>query len=597
MLFKTKFFNYFYNKFKIDKRSIFMILEVWKLYILQNIKLFIFSIIYMLLSAGFEALTIKLLQPIFDEVFISKNIKMLYFIGIEVILISLAKGISTYMQEIKMSKIGIDMVKNMQVSLFSHLMKLDLNFFNNRSSGDLLNHFIGDVNIVKEAMLNGVTSLIRDTCTVIVMIFLMFYKNFEMALVTFILFPIAFYPLVYFGKKVRFMTAKQQMSAGGLYGTLTQSFRGIKIIKSYCIEDKEDKKIDYNASIMANISYNMNKINSMLSPLMEFFGGVAVAATLSYGGFRIMQGKLTVGGFMVFLFAIVAAYKPLKNLAGLNVRVQMGIAALDRLFALFEAKPSIVDKEKALDLEIKDGKIEVKDVSFSYVSGKEVLHNINFVAEPNKVTAIVGASGSGKSTLISLLLRFYDVQSGGIFIDGTDIRDIKIESLRKNIGLVSQDVVLFDDTIKNNIIFGKDNVKDEEVEEVARKAAAHNFIMQKEHQYDARVGESGNQLSGGQKQMISIARAMLKNAPILLLDEATSSLDSRSENMVQESLEKLMEGRTTIVIAHRLSTIVNADKIYVFENGRIVEEGTHGDLLQQNNYYAKLYKLQFKKNL
>ena len=308
MLFKKKIIvDYLYNKFKLDKVSIFRILEVWKTYLFPNIKLIIFSIIYMMLAAVFEALTIRLLQPIFDEVFISKNINMLYFVGIEVIVISAAKGISTYMQEIKLSKVGLDMVKNMQVSLFSHLMKLDISFFNKKSSGDLLNHFIGDVNIVKEAMLNGVTSLVRDTCTIIFMIFLMFYKNFEMALVTFVLFPIAFYPLIYFGKKIRFMTAKQQMSSGGLYGTLAQSFRGIKIIKSYCIEDKETEKINYNAGIISNISYNMTKINSMLSPLMEFFGGVAVAATLSYGGFRIMQGKLSVGVYMVFFFFIFVA--------------------------------------------------------------------------------------------------------------------------------------------------------------------------------------------------------------------------------------------------------------------------------------------------
>ena len=310
-----------------------------------------------------------------------------------------------------------------------------------------------------------------------------------------------------------------------------------------------------------------------------------------------MQGKLSVGGFMVFLFAIVAAYKPLKNLASLNVKVQMGIAALDRIFGLFDTKPLIIDRDTAIDLNVETGRIEVKNLSFSYINGIEVLHNINFLAEPNKTTAIVGASGSGKSTLISLLLRFYDAEDGNIFIDGKDIKDIKIKSLRKNIAFVSQDVVLFDDTIKNNIIFGKNNVKYEEVEEVAKKAAAHDFIMKKENMYEERVGESGMNLSGGQKQMISIARAMLKNAPILLLDEATSSLDSKSEDMVQKSLEKLMEGRTTIVIAHRLSTIINADKIYVFDNGRIVEEGTHKDLLEQNNYYAKLYKLQFKSNL
>jgi ATP-binding cassette, subfamily B, bacterial MsbA len=585
----------FNKKIHLEKKSVLRIKEVWKTYLIPDLKIIILSIIFMIIASGLEALSVKMLQPVFDEVFISKNKAVLNIIGLQIIGIFAIKGIATYLQQVSMSKVGLNMVKKMQVDLFEHLIKLDVSFFHRRNSGDLLNHFIGDVNITKEAMLNGVTSLVRDSCTVVFMIGLMFYKNAEMALVMFVLFPIAFWPLIYFGKKVRKMTTNQQMSSGGLYGALAQAFQGVKIIKSYCLEDKEVKKIDQNAEAISDISLKMTKINAMLSPLMEFFGGIAVAGTLAYGGVRIMQGKLTPGSFMVFLIAIVAAYKPLKNLAGLNVKVQMGIAALDRLFSLFEDKPLILDKENVKQLNIKEGKIEIENVHFSYVQDKEVLHGISFIAEPNKTTAIVGASGSGKSTLINLLLRFYDVESGIIKIDGQDIRDVSIKSLRENIAFVSQDVVLFDDTIKNNIIFGKENVKDEDIIEAAKNAAAHNFIMHKDNQYNERIGERGGNLSGGQKQMVSIARAMLKNAPILLLDEATSSLDSKSENMVQKSLERLMEGRTTIVIAHRLSTIINADKIYVFDNGNIVEAGNHEELLIQNGYYAKLYNLQFMK--
>ncbi|MDR0676788.1 MAG: ABC transporter ATP-binding protein/permease [Elusimicrobiota bacterium] len=574
-------------------KSFLQIKITWKRYLIPEVRLIILSIIFMIIASGLEALSVKMLQPVFDEVFISKNRAILNIIGLQIILIFAVKGIANYFQHIYMAKVGLNMVKKMQVDLFAHLMSLDISFFQRRSSGDLLNHFINDVNITKEAMLNGITSLVKDSCSVLFMIGLMFYKNAEMAAIMFILFPIAFWPLIHFGKKVRNMTSKQQMSAGGLFGSLAQAFQGIKIIKSYCLEDKETEKIKGNAEFIADISLNMTKINAILSPLMEFFGGIAVAGTLAYGGLRIMQGKLTPGSFMVFLLAIVAAYRPLKNLAGLNVKVQMGIAALNRLFKLYNEKPAILDSVVASPLIIKTGKIEVIDVKFSYISKIEVLHNISLVADPNKTTAIVGASGSGKSTLINLLLRFYDVESGYIKIDGQDLRDVSIKSLRENIAFVSQDVVLFDDTIKNNIIFGKKNVSDDEVIQAAKNAAAHSFIMKKDNGYDEMIGERGGKLSGGQKQMLSIARAMLKDAPILLLDEATSSLDSKSENIVQKSLEKLMEGRTTIVIAHRLATIINADKIFVFDNGNIVESGTHRELLAKGDYYAKLYNLQF----
>ncbi|MDR2811661.1 MAG: ABC transporter ATP-binding protein/permease, partial [Endomicrobium sp.] len=355
----------------------------------------------------------------------------------------------------------------------------------------------------------------------------------------------------------------------------------------------ESKKIKGSAEAIAGIEVKMAKNSNILSPLMEFFGGIAAAGTLAYGGYRIMCGTLTTGDFVVFLVAIVAAYQPLKSLANLNATLQMGIMAIDRIFAIMDRKPVIVNKHRAYDLKINKGIIKVKEVKFEYVPGVEILHGVNLEVKSGEKIAIVGAAGSGKSTLINLLLRFYDVKDGSIEIDGQDIRDVTIRSLRENIAFVSQDVVLFDDTIKNNILMGRFGATYNEAIEVAKHAAAHNFIMKQEHGYDTVVGERGGSLSGGQKQMVSIARATLKNAPILLLDEATSSLDSKSERMVQEGLEKLMKGRTSIVIAHLLSTIINSDRIYVFESGNIVEVGTHKELLALNGYYANLYKIQF----
>jgi subfamily B ATP-binding cassette protein MsbA len=421
----------------------------------------------------------------------------------------------------------------------------------------------------------------------------MFYKSFDMAIAMFLIFPIGFYPIVYFGKKVKNIFRNQQNSFGSLYAILAQSIQAIKIVKSYNMEVSESKKVRGSANAFADIEVKLAKTNNILSPLMEFLGGVAAAASLAYGGYRIMHGTLTTGDFVVFLVAIVGAYKPMKSLANLNSQIQTGIVAIDRVFTVMENKPKIVDKPDAKVFKVQKGRIEIKNVKFSYTPSVEVLRKINLEAKEGEKVAIVGAAGSGKSTLINLLLRFYEVEDGSIKIDGEDIRDITIKSLRDNIAFVSQDVVLFDDTIKKNILMGNPNATDEEAIEAAKNAAAHNFILNQNQGYDTIVGERGGNLSGGQKQLISIARAMLKNAPILLLDEATSSLDSKSERMVQEGLERLMHGRTSIVIAHRLSTIINADKIHVFESGKIIESGSHKELLALGGHYATLYKLQF----
>lgn len=589
MIFKA--FKNFFNNFSGDSLKIIKIM--WARYLFSQKWLIVFAMILMIVASSLEALSVKILEPIFNEVFIAKNKEILTLISVQIIAIFGIKGIANYLSQVVMSRVGMKFVKKLQVDLFKHLMTLDISFFQHKSSGDLLAYFIGDVNMAKDAILNSVTALVKNLFTVLFLVILLFYKSFEMAIVTFVIFPMAFWPLIYFGKKVRNATTTQQMNNGGLYATLNQTFRSMKVIKSYCVEGAETRKINRNIEAMQDVEYKIVKIRSLLSPLMEFFGGIAIGATLSYGGWRIINGMMTTGDFMVFLMAIVAAYKPLKNLATLNVSLQMGIAALNRIFNIFNTKPTIKDLKNAIDLDVKTGKIVIKDVSFGYEKDIEILHNINMVIEPNKTTAIVGFSGSGKSTLINLILRYYDVNSGSIKIDGQDLREVKVESLRKNISLVSQDVILFDDTIRENIKFGMENVSDEKIVEVAKLAAADDFIRNQPNGYDTIVGEMGKNLSGGQKQMISIARAMLKDAPILLLDEATSSLDSKSESQVQNSLEKLMEGRTTVVIAHRLSTIINAHKIYVFSESKIVEEGNHEELLKLNGFYAKLYNLQY----
>jgi subfamily B ATP-binding cassette protein MsbA len=570
--------------------------RLWLVYMLPQWKLLVISLVFMGVYSALNAWSVSLLKPVFDKVFIEKNKDVLFVIAAQVIFAFAAKGTAQYMQSVTMIKMGSNFTKRLQGDLFDRIISQDLEFFSKNNSGNLLVHFMGDLGAIRNTVVNSITTVVRDACSVVFLIILMFWKSFDMAIAMFILFPIGFYPIIYFGKKIKKIFSNQQNSFGNLYSILAQSFQGIKIVKSYNMEGSESGKIRGSASAIAGIEVKMAKNSNVLSPLMEFFGGLAAAGTLAYGGYRIMHGTLTTGDFVVFLIAIVAAYQPMKSLANLNSTLQMGVIAIDRIFAIMDKKPVIVDKSGAYNLKAGKGAIKVKKVKFEYVPGVEILHGINLEVKSGEKVAIVGAAGSGKSTLINLLLRFYDVKDGGIEIDGHDIRDVSIKSLRENIAFVSQDVVLFDDTIKNNILMGNLRSTDEQAIEAAKAAAAHNFIIKQEHGYDTVVGERGGSLSGGQKQMISIARAMLKNAPILLLDEATSSLDSKSEKMVQEGLEKLMKDRTSIVIAHRLSTIINSDKIYVFDSGNIVEAGTHKELLALNGYYANLYKIQFMHN-
>jgi subfamily B ATP-binding cassette protein MsbA len=584
-------------KYKIlgdaSPESIKKIKRLWVTYVLPQWKLLVLSMIFMGIYASLNAWSVSLLKPVFDKVFIEQNRGVLFTIALEVVIAFGAKGFAQYFQSVTMTMLGANFTKRLQGDLYENLISQDLEFFHKNNSGNLLVYFMGDLNTIRDVILNSVTTIVRDACSVIFLIALMFWKSFDMAAAMFILFPIGFYPMVYFGKKIKKIFHSQQNSFGNLYAILAQSFQGVKIVKSYNMEAVESQRVRGSAESIAKIEVKMSKNNNILSPLMEFFGGVAAAATLGYGGYRIIHGTLTTGDFVVFLIAIVAAYQPMKSLANLNSRIQMGIVSINRIFSVIDNRPNIVNKPDAKTFKATKGIIKVNNVKFDYTKGVEVLHGINLEVKEGEKVAVVGAAGSGKSTLINLILRFYDVKEGSIKIDGQDVRDITIESLRDNIAFVSQDVVLFDDTIKKNILMGKPNATDEEAINAAKHAAAHNFIVNQDQGYDTVVGERGGNLSGGQKQMISIARAMLKNAPILLLDEATSSLDSKSERMVQEGIERLMKGRTSIVIAHRLSTIINSDKIYVFEAGNIVEAGTHAELLALNGYYANLYKIQF----
>ena len=579
----------------LTKENMLMYKRVWNTYVANKWRWLALAVFLMLIAASFDALLVRQLKPIFDEVFIDKNRSSLGTIGMAILVLYFLKGVFSYSQSVVMTKLSIRVIADMQRDVFKRLIRMDNAFFHDHTTGEIITRFTSDVAMVKDAVLNSLTTFVKDTASVVFLVILMFFQSLEMACVVFFVFPLGVYPVVLCGRKMRKKTKRNQEANEGFFNLLTQSFKGIKIVKSYCTEDLEFKELDRTIVKMNKLSFSMACLHALQSPLMEFFGGIAMASTLGYGGYQIMQGNMSPGNFMVFLLAIVAAYKPMKNVANLHMRMQMGVAAMQRLFSMLDIEPTIKDVPDAKDLVVSDGKIEIENVSFSYDGEHPVLTDVSVKVNPCQTVALVGHSGSGKSTMINFLPRFYDPQQGRILIDGQDISQVTLESLRKHTAYVSQDVILFNDTIKNNIRYGCPEATDEQVYAAAKAAAADKFICQMENGYDTLLGEQGSGLSGGQRQMISIARAMLKNAPILLLDEATSALDSQSEKIVQDSLEILMKGRTSIVIAHRLSTIVNADKIYVFSEGKIIDSGTHQELLEHNGIYAQLYKIQFMK--
>ena len=579
----------------LTKDSVRMYKRVWNTYIAQKWRWLVLAVLLMLIAASFDALLVSQLKPIFDKVFIDKNRASLGTIGLTILVLYFLKGVFSYSQSLVMTKLSIRVIADMQRDVFKRLMRMDIAFYQAHSTGEILTRFTSDVGMVKDAVLNSLTTFVKDSASVVFLVVLMFFQSFEMACVVFFVFPLGIYPVAVCGRKMRKKTKKNQEAGEDFFNLVTQSFKGIKIVKSYCTEDKEYEELDRMIVKMNKLSFSMACLHALQSPLMEFFGGIAMAATLGYGGYQIMQGNMSPGNFMVFLLAIVAAYKPMKNVAGLHMRMQMGVASMQRLFSMLDIEPTIKNAPDAKDLVVSKGRIEIRNVSFSYDGEREVLHDVSVTVEPDQTVALVGHSGSGKSTLINFMPRFYDPDRGRILIDGQDIRDVTLESLRRQTAYVSQDVILFNDTIKNNIRYGTPDATDEEVVAAAKAAAADTFIRQMDDGYDTVLGEQGSGLSGGQRQMISIARAMLKNAPILLLDEATSALDSQSEKIVQDSLEVLMKGRTSLVIAHRLSTIINADRIYVFNEGRIDDFGTHEELLSHNGIYAQLYRIQFMK--
>ena len=547
----------------------------------------------MLVVAGATAANAWLMQPMLDRIFIGHESNLLLVVALAVVALALVKGFAGYAQSVWMTMVGQRVIADVQTSLFARLMRADLAFFHANSTGSLISRFTNDANLLRGAAANVLAATGKEAVTVVFLVALMFYQDWVLALASFVAFPLAFRPIVSIGRRMRRVSANTQAELGQFTTLLDQTFQGARHVKAYGMEEYEAKRAEQLIRRIVSLINRATRTRSVASPLMETLGGIAVAIVILYGGHQVIEGVRTPGAFFSFVTALLLAYQPMKTLAGLNANLQEGLAAAQRIFAVLDIEPTVRDAPGAKPLAIGGGEIRFEGVHFAYAGGKRALNGIDLVVPAGKTVALVGSSGAGKSTILNLIPRFYDVTAGRILIDGHDLRGLTLGSLRAAIALVSQEVSLFDDTVRANIAYGRFGAGETEIVAAAKAAAADGFIRTLPEGYDTLVGEHGIKLSGGQRQRLAIARAMLKNAPILLLDEATSALDTESERQVQAALKTLMQGRTTLVIAHRLSTVIDADLIYVVDRGTIAETGSHAKLIARGGIYARLYALQF----
>lgn len=554
---------------------------------------FIFAAICMIIAGGLQSALPLISKPAIDEIFVNKDIAALKWIPFAVVAIFLFKGLCNYGQSIIMSSIGLRIVTDLRNKLYEQIQKQSLSFFADHPTGLLMSRITNDVQSVQTAASEAITALVKDSFMLISLVGVIFYTDWKLALIAIVVFPLTIYPIAFFGRKMRKVTTSSQITMGTLNSLLQETISGTRIVKAFGMEKYESKR--FAAENERLFKYNMKavSVNAISSPLMDFLGGLGIAAVIFYGGYNVVHGHSTPGTFFSFIAALLMLYEPIKRLTNINNTINQGIAGADRIFSIIDLTPDIEDKPGAINLPPINRGINIDNVTFRYEK-TPVLKNINLSIKAGEVIAFVGMSGGGKTSLVNLIPRFYDVSEGRILIDDHDIRDVSLQSLRKQIAIVTQQTILFNDTVKNNIAYGDIERTENDTINAAKAANAHDFIMKLPKGYDTNIGELGTKLSGGEKQRLSIARALLKNAPILILDEATSSLDTEAEIEVQDALDNLMKGRTTLVIAHRLSTIRNADRIIVLVNGEIVEEGDHETLLKKKGEYFRLYNLQFK---
>ena len=553
------------------------------------------AVFLMAIAAGSTAVVAQLMQPILDDVLNGQDQSLIVPIALFVLCVFIVRGLSTYGHTVIMNKTGQSIVADIQKDLFGHFMGLDLEFFHANPSGQLISRVVNDVNVMRIAMSDTMTGLGKSILTLVFLTAVMFYQDWKLSIAAFAIFPFAAIFVATLGKRLRKVSKSIQSELGNLSDRLSQTFQGIRQVQAYGMEKEESLRAAEAIDTVKRLNIKAVRIGNLSTPVNEILVGFVFCGIIIYGGFAAARGEMTAGQLGAFLAAFTLAYEPMKKLAKLNNILQTGLGASERVFDMIDNPPKIADAPNAKGLRVKTPSIAFNNVEFHYEEEKaKALEGVSFEIPSGKVTALVGPSGAGKTTIMNLIPRFYDVTNGSIEIDGKDLRDLKLQSLRKHIALVSQDITIFDDTIGANIAYSKPGASQKEIEKAAKAAAAHDFISEFPDGYKTAVGEDGVKLSGGQRQRIAIARAILRDAPILLLDEATSALDNESEKLVQDALEQLQSGRTTLVIAHRLSTVQNADEIIVLDEGKIAEQGKHNALLKKNGLYTQMYKAGLK---
>ena len=550
------------------------------------------TFLFIIMTSLTTAATAWLLDPAIKEIFINKNTKMLYFIPLAIILTFLIKAFSIYGTKIITTKVGMKIIKNIQTLMIKKFLLSDISHITKKHSGKYLSNFTNDTGVLLGVLTGVVVTLFKETFTLIALLGLMFYQDWQLSLLAIIMIPIAALSSKNIGKKMGKKVHISLEASDKFMKFLSEMIKGSWLIKIYQKEEDELKKISIIIDEKFKAMRKVEQTRMGSGPVMEVISAMAIAIVVFFAGYRSMQGALTLGEFVSFLAALMLAYQPVRALAGINIGLQEGITAAKRIYEIIDQKNEIYHDQNAPSLKLKNVSIEFKNISFTYPDGTHALKNLSAKIEGGTKVGLVGVSGSGKTTFLNLIPRFFHLKNGSIIIDNQNINDINLNSLRKEISLVSQDVILFDDTIKTNILYGNTFASNEEIIKACKFAAAQEFIERLPNKYETIIGENGVKLSGGQKQRLSIARAILKNSSIILLDEATSSLDSESESVIQKAIENLTKNKTTIIIAHRLSTVMNCDKILVFESGRIVEEGKHELLINNSLIYKKLYEKQ-----
>ena len=566
-------------------------------YTKKYLKNIIISVFFTILLAGSTSAVAYLLDPAIKQLFIDQKQSYIYLIPALIVAAFAIKGSSLYIAKVIMIKVAEEVRKDIQTDMFNSIIKADTKLIDNKHSGKFITNLTNDVTMITSLVSVAILNFFKDSLTLIGLLSVMFYQNWKLSIIAIIMIPLASIAAKTLGKRIGKVTTQQMTEAATLNSYLIEIFKNHKLMKIFQKEEYEKRRADKYIDSLKERSRKIGEIFVRASPIMEFLTGIMIAFLIFLAAKLIANNELEVSNFFSFLAAMMLAYQPVRSLATLNITIQQGLSGAKRVLPIIDDIPEVQENKNSKELILNKGQIIFNNVNFKYQGEqKQILNSINLQIEGEKMTALVGHSGAGKSTILNLIPRFYNVKDGDIKIDNQSIYNSTIHSLRKNISLVSQDTTLFDDTIKNNIAYANLDASKEEIEEAAHFSYATEFIEQLPHKYDTLIGENGVRLSGGEKQRLSIARAILKKSPIILLDEATSSLDAETENKIQKAINFLTKGRTTVVIAHRLSTILNSDKIYVIDQGTVVGEGKHDELLQSSEIYKNFYKKQIQRS-